>query len=106
MARSLDMIHKNIGATVALLKGIHTLTDGQELPEALAELFIVEADECNYRTIPDGNCSHITEEQLHDSDYVHQRKKCMIANCPLGDLTKPDLEAAANSIDLTGGEII
>jgi len=90
----LSMKHKNIGATVALLKGIHLLTDGEELPNELAELFTLESDECDWKK-DDGHCY-----------YTRAPFKCIVGNCPLGDETKDDLEDAANSIDLTGGEVI
>jgi hypothetical protein len=87
----LDMRHKNIGATVALIKGVHVLTDDEKLPESLAELFILESDDCNYKQ--DNHC--IFEV---DPEPCISPAKCMIANCPLGDLTEPALDEAADLI--------
>lgn len=97
--KPLDIIHKNIGATVVLLKEIHVLTNGEELPEALGKLFTSEAVKCDYLTIH-GNCTYLTEEQLHTPI------KCIITNCPLGAIVMPELEVMANNIDLYGNKNI
>jgi hypothetical protein len=105
------MKHKNIGATVALLKGISKIfpepsKEGimdkicrvlnhkmkhitlQQTEESLAELFMLESRECDYKVnVPRGflkenMCTFHAEEDLEHGDSF-TTPKCMIANCPL-----------------------
>lgn len=72
----------NIGATVSLLKMIHVITPGEELPLALAGLFTEEAKGCDYRA--NDHCTFACEVDVVKLD-TPGTKLCAVGNCPLGD---------------------
>jgi hypothetical protein len=90
----LDSKHRNIGATIGLLTRIHKVAgNGEELPVALTELFMLEADDCDYK--------HETGACIFNGS-TKPNQECMVGNCPLGPLVDEELKSGANS-DAFGG---
>ena len=82
----LDMRHKNIGATVSMLKMIHKVAgDNEELPTALTELFMLESGECDSKV--EGACTFEVYPEACISP-----PKCMVGNCPLGEIVDEELD--------------
>jgi len=102
----LDIKHKNIGATVALLKGMSKLfpkpsKEGiidkicrvlnykmkrptlQQTEESLAELFMIESNSCDHKV--EGSCVF----EVYPEPCISP-PKCMIANCPLCDIVNEE----------------
>ena len=95
----LNMKHKNIGATVALVKGIHALCD--EDPALVAEvkgcilvaseLFVLKAKGCDY-VKEDGDNNMCTLFNTLEAPV------CNVGNCRLDELAMPTIHELVNSI--------
>ena len=79
----LDIKHKNIGATVSMLKLIHKITDGEELPTEITKLFMVESGECDYKH-ESGACVF--------NGSLETNLNCCIGECPLGSMVDKELK--------------
>jgi len=86
----LDIKHKNIGATVSMLKLIHKITDGEELPTEITKLFMVESGECDHKH-ETGQCTFYAEEDLESGDSF-TTFACCIGECPLGSMVDKELK--------------
>ena len=91
----LDMKHKNIGATVGILKQIHEITSGSELPVELTKLFMLESDECDHKQ--HGCCFF----EIDEPDACISPPKCTVGECPLGEIVSQELVHMSLS-DITG----
>ena len=87
----LDMKHKNIGATVSMMRILSGLVGGKDLPEELSGLFVMESDDCDHKER--GDC-------VFD---LSDRVICNINNCPLGPLV--DEELAETHLDVIESKI-
>jgi hypothetical protein len=90
----LDMKHKNIGATVSMMRILSGLVGGKDLPEELSGLFDLESDDCDHKR--GGDC-------IFDSADLGNRVSCDINNCPLGPLV--DEELAETPLEYIEGNI-
>jgi hypothetical protein len=84
---NIDMKHKNIGATVGLVKNIHKLTgDDETMLRNLADLFIAEAAECDFR------------HEINDKPVcvfngsTSPNLVCCAGECPLGAIVDEEIE--------------
>ena len=86
----LDMKHKNIGATVSLIHMIHKLSDSDELPKEMAELFMLESDDCDHKH-ETKQCTFHAEEDLTKGDSF-TTFPCCVGECPLGSILDKELK--------------
>jgi len=82
----LDPKHRNIGATVGMLKLLGKLTDDNDLPEEITKLFMAEAESCDHKHST-GQCTFHAGEDLIESLQTGNSEitfQCRIGECPLG----------------------
>jgi hypothetical protein len=79
----LDPKHKNIGATVGMVKEIHKLSHDPLLAEELTKLFMEESNGCDYK--------HETAACIFNGS-TESNMKCRVGNCPLGPLVDEELK--------------
>ena len=80
---SILMKYMNIGATVVLIKEVHKLSSDEGLPTELAKLFEAEAAmDCDFRK---------EGAYVATCHFFEKEQRCMIANCPLGDLSEQQM---------------
>jgi len=106
----LDMKHKNIGATVSILKMINNRNKGDpskdeslisKLTGGIDELFDEEARTCNSYIY--GHCA-FPDTISKDSPVVDLNDKppCSVTTCPLGPLVDDELKGVMDNINLVG----
>ena len=82
----LDMKHKNIGATVGLIKGMSALLpEDSTMPTEITELFMLEAQECDFQVKSEAENACVFNGSLAEN------KPCCIGECPLGELVSQEI---------------
>jgi len=87
----LDMKHKNIGATVSMVRLVGKIFgDKSERAEAdLTKLFMAESKECDFRVA----------EACVFNDSLQPNLLCCIGECPLGTLVEQEIKTT-NMLDI------
>ena len=91
----LDMKHKNIGATVGMIEGMAQLMEGLGGGDALlgeiAELFQLEAQECDHQITTEGPVYCGFNDLNSDTP-------CCVGECPLGAIVTKEIKDMPASV--------